>query len=418
MKKKICVLILLSIMLVFVCLPVSAQLIVSDKNEAAIAELSGRGITASGKCAEDTDWILYDDGELFISGQGYNGFSSIPWNGYYNSSGKWVDSPYKGLVKSLVIKGVAKLDADKTSCKKTAFESMPALKSINIDIKTGVSCIGWTLCTDLFKNCASLETVFVGGKSVTFNSGAFNGCTSLKSLTLPSYVETKSTRYISGDVEDFEAFSGCSNLSDIYYPGSRTVWSKRVKIVTSNGANSAFVNAVLHPYHTYLPYSTISTEYNRYAYTGKAVTPKVTVKTVSGTTLKKGKNYTVSYEDNKDYGTASITVKGIGKYYGEYTMHFSIVPGKVHNLIQTGADRTSATISWDEHPYASKYEVRLRGPYGQIVGNTTSTNYTITGLSSAVSVYVRAVVTKTDPITGKTTNILGNAAGTYVVLNN
>lgn len=59
-------------------------------------------------------------------------------------------------------------------------------------------------------------------------------------------------------------------------------------------------------------------------YTTKAVEPDVTV-TVNGTTLTKDTDYTVTYSDNTEIGTAATaTVKGIGAYSGTVTKTFEI----------------------------------------------------------------------------------------------
>lgn len=61
-----------------------------------------------------------------------------------------------------------------------------------------------------------------------------------------------------------------------------------------------------------------------YKYTGKGITPTVTVK-MGSVKLKKGTNYTVSYKNNKKVGTATITITGKGKYYGVRTKTFKII---------------------------------------------------------------------------------------------
>jgi hypothetical protein len=58
-------------------------------------------------------------------------------------------------------------------------------------------------------------------------------------------------------------------------------------------------------------------------YTGKAVTPKLTVK-VNGKTLTAGKDYTVKYSNNVSQGTATATVVGKGSYKGSGKVTFTI----------------------------------------------------------------------------------------------
>ena len=58
-------------------------------------------------------------------------------------------------------------------------------------------------------------------------------------------------------------------------------------------------------------------------YTGKAITPNPVVK-MGSTTLKKGTDYTVSYENNVKVGTAKVIVTGKGGYTGTATKTFQI----------------------------------------------------------------------------------------------
>ncbi len=64
-----------------------------------------------------------------------------------------------------------------------------------------------------------------------------------------------------------------------------------------------------------------------YEYTGKAVKPKVTV-TYKSKTLKKGKDYKVTYSNNKNVGQGTVKVKGIGSYKGTVKIKFDIIEKK------------------------------------------------------------------------------------------
>ena len=61
-----------------------------------------------------------------------------------------------------------------------------------------------------------------------------------------------------------------------------------------------------------------------YTYTGSAVTPKPTVSTTEGTTLTENVDYTLTYTDNTDVGTATITITFKGNYSGEAETTFTI----------------------------------------------------------------------------------------------
>lgn len=77
-----------------------------------------------------------------------------------------------------------------------------------------------------------------------------------------------------------------------------------------------------------------------YAYTGKAITPGVAVETGSRT-LTPGTEYTVSYSNNVNAGTATITVTGVGKYSGKQTANFIIEPKSIQSCDTTDVkDRT------------------------------------------------------------------------------
>lgn len=56
---------------------------------------------------------------------------------------------------------------------------------------------------------------------------------------------------------------------------------------------------------------------------GKAVKPKVTLK-YKGKKLKKGKDYTITYKNNKKKGTGKIIIQGKGKYQGRKVIKFKI----------------------------------------------------------------------------------------------
>ena len=70
---------------------------------------------------------------------------------------------------------------------------------------------------------------------------------------------------------------------------------------------------------------TVTLEQDSYNYTGKPITPKVTV-TWGDTTLTEGVDYTVTYANNTQVGTATVTVTGKGNYTGTVTKEFTITP--------------------------------------------------------------------------------------------
>ena len=74
-------------------------------------------------------------------------------------------------------------------------------------------------------------------------------------------------------------------------------------------------------------------------YTGKALTPKPTVK-VGATKLQEGTDYTLSYANNTNAGTATVTVTGKGNYTGTVTKTFAIAKRSISGATVSVATQT------------------------------------------------------------------------------
>jgi hypothetical protein len=72
-----------------------------------------------------------------------------------------------------------------------------------------------------------------------------------------------------------------------------------------------------------------------YQYTGSAITPDPTIK-FNGKTLVKNTDYTVSYRNNTNLGTAEVIIDGIGDYNGQIFRGFNIVTDEVIPPTPTG----------------------------------------------------------------------------------
>ena len=105
----------------------------------------------------------------------------------------------------------------------------------------------------------------------------------------------------------------------------------------------------------------VTLAYAKTAYTGKKLTPAVTVK-VSGVKLVKGTDYTVSYSNNKAIGKAKVTVTGTGSYEGTVTKTFKIVPKKASVKSATKSKaKKKLTVKWAKVAGGvTKYQVRYR----------------------------------------------------------
>ena len=90
-------------------------------------------------------------------------------------------------------------------------------------------------------------------------------------------------------------------------------------------------------------------------YSGKEITQTVVVRD-GDQTLVPGTDYTVSYKNNIDPGTASVVIAGIGRYAGEAVKEFTILPGKtkrgdMFNLAN------NVKVTWFAVPGAKYYKV-------------------------------------------------------------
>ena len=79
-------------------------------------------------------------------------------------------------------------------------------------------------------------------------------------------------------------------------------------------------------------------------YTGKKLTPKVTIYLDNGKKLNK-KFYTVKYSNNKNYGSGKATIKFKGNYKGKVTERFDIVPKPV-GITKVKVKKKTATLKW------------------------------------------------------------------------
>ena len=146
-------------------------------------------------------------------------------------------------------------------------------------------------------------------------------------------------------------------------------------------------------------------------FTGSPLTPKPTVK-VGATTLREGTDYTLSYQNNVNAGTATVTIRGAGNYTGTITEKFTIRPinipasavGSVANQSYTGKALTPKptvkmgsttlregidyTLSYQNNVNAGTASVIITGR-GNYTGSTTKTftiaKRTISGATVSVA---------------------------------
>ena len=438
---------------------------------AAKAAGSEPAVLGSGKCGDNVTWKLTDDGVFTVSGTGemydydspytdsahevIHGYS--PWHSFYDENDRCT------IVNTVIVEdGVTKIGAH-------SFHEFRKLK--NVFIGSGVTIIeegAFKKCTSLkrltipdnvkilgqaaLSSCSALENLELSKNLTEIRDFAFSGCKKITKLTIPAGEagDLKLGQYLvknTDALEEVEIFrsvkelnidtftnapslkkivlpavqkinnrfvTGCPALTDIYYPGNKTAWNNALYSNVS-WAESTLGNIKIHTYHLYdrIYNCRVKTQYETYGYTGKAIKPKVEVRTCSGTKLTEGTHYNVRYANNKDYGKGNVIVTGIGKYSGVLLVDFNIVPAKPKDLKvvkiekqRSAGDEYSVTISWKPVLNAAKYEITF---FGKPKGETTDTTFTVKDLGwEPYSIGVRAVVDLTDPETGEVKSIVGN----------
>ena len=218
-----------------------------------------------------------------------------------------------------------------------------------------------------FSDNTSLTSISFPNSLKTIGWYAFWNC-GMHHVTIPETVETI------GDYS-FGYADGGELISNFYIIGAKG--SSAEEYAASKGFT--FID-VAHP-EIPLDLCSVSVEEKRVAYDGTPKTPAITV--MDGTKLIEGQDYEVSYQNNKEVGTASVTVKGIGNYSGERTLEFEVVQvtdklslGENYIEIDTenGKNQTDFTPEEDGY-YRFKVEKGAEGHYWIDAGFESNRNY-------------------------------------------
>jgi len=121
------------------------------------------------------------------------------------------------------------------------------------------------------------------------------------------------------------------------------------------------------------------------AYTGKAVKPSPVLR-YNGKRLKKGSDYTLSYENNVRIGTATITVTGKGFFTGTTWLSFNIVPRGTRFTKGTGLKK-AVRLEWKKVSGVSGYDIQYTSENHQagggfVVSYPNQTQYTLSNLAA------------------------------------
>ncbi len=92
-----------------------------------------------------------------------------------------------------------------------------------------------------------------------------------------------------------------------------------------------------------------------FTYTGDAIEPYA-ILTYEDAVLVEDTDYTCEFKDNKQIGTATVTLKGMGDYEGELSATFTIIPpaSAIRSIKNSGK---KYVISWNKRAQADGYQI-------------------------------------------------------------
>ena len=249
----------------------------------------------------------------------------------------------------------------------------------NVTISSGITSIG----NFVFGDCHMLSEVTIPNSVTTIGNFAFDGCSSLTSITIPDSVTSIGVGAFAfcTDITNITipnsvtsigewAFGECTSLTSITIPNSVTSIGKIVfqgcdsdNLVVNCYSGSvaekyAKENGIKYKLLAAKGISSLSVKADKtvFGYTGKAKAPTVTIKDGSYT-LKQGTDYTLSYKNNKNIGTGTITVTGKGDYTGTKTLSFTIIPSNVGGFRAASTSASAVKLSWNKVSGAQGYIV-------------------------------------------------------------
>ncbi len=148
-------------------------------------------------------------------------------------------------------------------------------------------------------------------------------------------------------------------------------------------------------------------------YNGKVKTPGVTVKDSKGKTLKKGTDYTVSYESGrKNVGRYAVKVTFKGNYSGSQTLYFNIIPKGVTGIKKLTALSKGFTVYWNpQKTQVTGYQIQystasnFKNAKTITMPKAVYSAKKVTGRMAKKRYYVRIRTYKTVKFNGKNYNI-------------
>ena len=209
-----------------------------------------------------------------------------------------------------------------------AFSNGPRFKNNELTVPKGVT----TITSRSFENIKDLKTINVENGVTKIEGYAFADNDSLTRINLPSSIT--SVEYTACKYYAEEKYATCDIYIDKYKGSIRC---------PSNWGTTGTIYWKARDFKNTTDNTVVISDVADQTYTGSLIAPNVTV-TCNDVELVKDTDYTVSYSNNKNVGTETISITGIGDYTGTIKKNFNIVArgisdttiGSIPNQTYTG----------------------------------------------------------------------------------
>ena len=377
----------------------------TDKNNTAERVKWATDYTALAK-KNNIPCVLWDNNAFAV----YNGNNIVlnsEYHGYINRKNNTVTSPAKDVIEALMKPYGKKADLN---CSSSVTIVAGQSKNIGASSSTSGAVLTYksttpSICTvDKNGNVTALKTG-TGYVTVTASANGYDSVSkdvkivvSKKSLN-NGLITLSETRYVYDGTYKKPA-------ATVTFGGKVLQEGKDYTISYRNNLNVGVTTVIATGMGDYTGYTSKNFTITKRAmaggtvsmassvsFTGRNITPSVTVK-VAGRTLTNGTDYTVSYSNNKNVGTATVKITGKGNYSGSLSAKFDIVPAK-QQIQKLETKYKGFYIDWAQKGSATGYDVEysvnanMSGAVSKHLTANKPDTLTVSGLAGDKVYYVR-----------------------------
>ena len=258
---------------------------------------------------------------------------------------------HSNLKEIIIPKGVEEIESETFYC---------CSSLTGITIPESVTSVGHFA----FSGCSSLAEIIIPKGVTSIEDHAFYNCISLNKVIISENVTKIGSSTFVGCNEELTIYGKTGSYAEAYAKENNIKFSSTG--TASNPTEKKTISS-----------NNVSLSQYSYTYDGKAKKPTVTVKD-GAIVLKEGTDYTVTYSNNINIGTAEVTVTGKGNYTGMVTKEFTIT--KADPPEQGVKNLSQCTIKLSKSSYA--YDGKAKKPAVTVKDGKTvlkeGTDYTVT----------------------------------------